>query len=522
MTVTRSPARAGTLVIQEKAKLRKVLGRLDLILFGACAIVGLDTVAFAASVGGQAITWLALSLVFFLIPYGLMMAELGSTFAVEGGPYEWVKLAFGRLPGSITAVLYWLSNPIWIGGTLAATSIGVLQAFVTHGTWSTGAEIAFGLVFTWLTVGVAVASFKYGKWGPNIGTIVKILVVGIFFVLAVAFLVSKGQPAGTVGAADLKPSISGFLGVIGVLVFLWVGFELSNGASEEMLNPQRDVPVMVVGSGLIAAVLYALVIGGILLVIPRTALTNVGGFADAYDKVAGVLGGGKDLLGPIFGVLIVLTLFGSGVVWLVGADRVQAVAALDGAAPAWMGKFTSFGTPLNVNIMSGLVGSALVVMGFEFTSGKLGDFFGIALTLAISTATLCYTFMFLVLPILRRKYPNAPRPYRVPGGIFGCWICAILAELFVIVTGLTLLWPGLVESWFGETFNLQDYLGLTVSRTFFEVATLGTFGAMILLAIVFWAIGRRNLRTGLAGEPDDLVRVPDLDGAASGGGGARR
>ena len=93
--------------------------------------------------------------------------------------------------------------------------------------------------------------------------------------------------------------------------------------------------------------------------------------------------------------------------------------------------------------------------------------------------------MFLVLPILRRKYPNAPRPYRVPGGIFGCWICAILAELFVIVTGLTLLWPGLVESWFGETFNLQDYLGLTVSRTFFEVATLGTFGAMILLAIVF-------------------------------------
>src|SRR5438067_12502480 len=114
MTVTRSPARAGTLVIQEKAKLRKVLGRLDLILFTACAIVGLDTVAFTASVGGQAITWLVVSFFLFLIPYGLLTAELGSTFPYEGGPYEWVKLAFGRLPGAITALLYWISNPIWI------------------------------------------------------------------------------------------------------------------------------------------------------------------------------------------------------------------------------------------------------------------------------------------------------------------------------------------------------------------------------------------------------------------------
>jgi hypothetical protein len=58
---------------------------------------------------------------------------------------------------------------------------------------------------------------------------------------------------------------------------------------------------------------------------------------------AGVLGSDTSVLGPIFGVLIVLTLLGSGVVWLEGADRTQAVAALDGAAPAWMGKFTRFG-----------------------------------------------------------------------------------------------------------------------------------------------------------------------------------
>jgi hypothetical protein len=143
-------------------------------------------------------------------------------------------------------------------------------------------------------------------------------------------------------------------------------------------------------------------------------------------------------------------------------------------------------------------------------------------TASASTATLCYSFMFLVLPILRRKYSDTPRPYRVPGGTVGCWICAVLSELFVIVTGLTLLWPGLIDSWFGQDFNLQDYLGLSVSRTFFEVATLGTFGAMILLAVVFWAVGRRNLRTGLAGGADELVvSLSDLDVAPPRGGGAR-
>jgi hypothetical protein len=68
----------GTLVSAEKAKLRKVLGRFDLVLFTACAIVGLDTIAAAAQGGAQSITWLAVSLVIFLIPYGMLVAELVS------------------------------------------------------------------------------------------------------------------------------------------------------------------------------------------------------------------------------------------------------------------------------------------------------------------------------------------------------------------------------------------------------------------------------------------------------------
>ena len=47
----------------------------------------------------------------------------------------------------------------------------------------------------------------------------------------------------------MKPTLVGFLGVIGLLQFMFVGFELSSGAAEEMTNPQKDVPKMIIRSG---------------------------------------------------------------------------------------------------------------------------------------------------------------------------------------------------------------------------------------------------------------------------------
>ena len=311
----------GKLVAGEKSKLRKVLRRFDLVLFTACAIVGLDSVAAAAQAGAQAITWLAISLVLFLVPYGMLVAELGSAFPVEGGPYEWVRMSFGRPVGAVASVLYWLSNPLWVGGTLTATTIAALNSFVLTRPLGTGWEIAVGLVFIWVTVGIAIVAFRIGKWGPSIGTFVKIAVVGLFTVLFIIFLARHGRPAGASGAADLRPSVTGFLTAIGILVFLWVGFELSSGASEEMHNPRRDVPAMIAGSGVIGALLYGLAILGIVLVIPKSGLSTVTGFTDAYKSVATVLHSRP--LDVVFAVLVILTLVGSGSVWLEGADRTR-------------------------------------------------------------------------------------------------------------------------------------------------------------------------------------------------------
>jgi glutamate:GABA antiporter len=488
-----SPPLQTAAATREKTKLRKVLGRVDLVLFTACAILGFDTVAASAQAGAQAITWLVISLVIFLVPYGMLTAELGSAFPVEGGPYEWARLAFGRCAGSVTAILYWLSNPTWIGGTLTASTIAALNGLVLHKPLGTTAEIIVGLAFVWVTVAIAIIAFRIGKWGPNIGTFVKIAVCALFTVMFIAFLVQHGRPAGASSAADLKPSLSGFLTVVGLMVFLWVGFELANGAAEEMHNPQRDVPKMILRSGVICAMVYGALIIGIVLVIPKAGLSSVLGFVDAYNAVSGVFH--SHPLNVVFAIALIVTLVSSGAVWLEGADRTQAIASLDGAGPKWMGRFTSFGTPIAVNLASGVVASGFVFFVFLATSGKLESFFAIMLGLTVSTTAVSYFFIFPALVRLRQLYPDTRRPYRVPGGMAGAWAAAIITEAFVVVTAITLLWPGAINALFGQAYSIQTAWG--VSRAFFEWVTLGAFGAMVLLGLVFWAVGARNVRRGL-------------------------
>src|ERR1700730_15320612 len=115
--------------LAEKKKLKKEFKLFDMIFITIAGIIGIDTLGAVSSNGAQALTWLIISAVTFLIPYGLLTSELGSTFTQEGGVFEWVKLAFGRIPASFAAMLYWISNPLWVGGTLSVTAIAAIKVF---------------------------------------------------------------------------------------------------------------------------------------------------------------------------------------------------------------------------------------------------------------------------------------------------------------------------------------------------------------------------------------------------------
>jgi glutamate:GABA antiporter len=498
---------------QERAKMRKVLTRFDIVFFTIAAFISLDTIAVTAAYGlGQTFFWLIVILLVWLVPYGMIVAELGSTFPVEGGPYVWPRMAFGRLAGALTSVFYWMSNPVWMGGTLAAAVVAAINTFYLKNPMGTLPSIVVGILVVWAIVGLSLVELKWGKWTGILGTIVRLLMLAIFLVLVVAFLISHGKPAGTVTLSSVKPSVTGFLAVIGLLQFLFVGFELSNGAAEEMKNAQRDVPVMILRSGLVACFVTGSLILGVLLVIPASKLTNAAGFADTYLAVAGVLHGSLHTgLNYLIGALVVLTVISAGGVWLQGAVRVQAVAGLDGAGPLWLGKFSKrTGTPVVMNVVSAIIGSIFVALVFLLTSGSLASFFTVMVTLVISLTALMYFFMLPSVIPLRRKYPDRRRPFRVPGGAVGLWICVILSEAIIVLTAITLLWPGLLDRALGMSYSIEDSWG--VSRAFFETVTLGTLAFFFVTGAVFWLIGRRNLDKGAVHDSDLLA----VDGEALG------
>ena len=76
-----------------------------MVFFTVRALVGLDTLGTVASNGPQGFLWLVVLAAVFVLPYALVMAEVGAAaFTQEGGPYEWTKLAFSRFQGAIAAV----------------------------------------------------------------------------------------------------------------------------------------------------------------------------------------------------------------------------------------------------------------------------------------------------------------------------------------------------------------------------------------------------------------------------------
>src|SRR5256714_653138 len=380
-------------LLAEKRKLKKSLFRFDMIFFTVCAIVALDTIGQSSSYGAQAIFWLVVSGLTFLIPYGLITAELGAAFPTEGATYDWVRLAYGHFAGAVVSVLYWLSNPIWLGGTLTATAIAAMDAlWGSSFTGNQGAETVIGFLFIWVAVTMNMLSLRYMKWVPNIG---------------VVLILSKDQ------------------------------------------------------------------------------LSNVSGFVNAYQfGSTTVFGGAAPFFNHIAAVAFVFVLLSSGTTWLMGSDRLMAIGALAGSGPRQLGYFSArFGTPIVVNVLSGIIATIFMFITFFVTGGGLHGYFAAVLGLVISTTTFSYILIFPALITLRRKYPNVRRPFVVPGGMAGAWICVILTTLWVVLATIFSLWPGLLTSAWSA-----DYAG--VSRSTFEIYTSVTVAFLIVVAIVFWAVGR--------------------------------
>jgi len=496
----------------ERRKLQRHFGRYDILFFLVCTIVGVDTIATVAEGGGESFTWMLVYAVIFFVPQALLFAELGTAFPQEGGPYMWTRLAFGHLLGAVNNLLYWVTNPVWIGGSLAVSCIGAIEVFFHGGnTLSTAWAYVVALVFVWITIVAAITSFRYGKWLPTAGAFARFLLLGLFTISVILYGVKHGAQ-GLNSMSDYKPTASGFVLLVGVLLFNFVGFELPNSAGEEMINPQRDVPFAIARSTIGSVVLYALPVIGILIALPPSAISNFSGFVSAIQDVFTVYGGhvaasgaatltGAGLvLGDACAILFILCLITSGATWIMGSDRALAVSCYDGSGPRFLGVINArLGTPVRVNVFSGIVASVVVVLATEITSGNAEKYFGAVLGVTISTTLISYLLIYPALWKLRISHPATPRPFRMPA----YRTLTVVLMILVAIASVQLIAPGAGYHWFSSDFAPSGW-GYNERFTYLLTELIPVL-VFIAVGVLFWWLGRKTRAEVAAPAPDDSL-----------------
>ena len=485
--------------LAEKSKLRKSFGRKEVLFFSICSVIGLDTIGVVAAAGPEAISWMAVLAIVFLIPASMVIAELSAAFTVQGGPYLWVRLAFGRLTGSIAAVISWLKSPIWFGGILAFVAVATAETFFMSGTqMSQFSFYRFALAFIWIGIIAANLSFKVGKWVPILGGLSRLILIPFFTITVIVFGIANGLRG--VVFSDFGLRFDGLLATIGIILFAFLGLENVSAASDEMTHAKRDLPYAAFRTSALAMLLYGVPILTVLLVLPIGQVNGLTGFVDALKSAFTVYGGSiaedgtvtlsgaGSYLGAFAGVLIIIAVFASGVTWLMSTNRNLAAACFDGAGPRWIA-FTNprYGTPVRLNNITGIIASAILILGYRLNDGDVAKYFGVAVGFAIAMSLVNYLAIFPAFWVLRNKYPDATRPYRVPAHrTVSIWLTAVVAF------GITqLLAPGFGDRWFGDAYRPAGWVA-DQGRPYY-LTELAVLLVVVLIAVGFWSIGRRNL-----------------------------
>ncbi|HEX9135059.1 MAG TPA: APC family permease, partial [Ktedonobacteraceae bacterium] len=276
--------------------------------------------------------------------------------------------------------------------------------------------------------------------------------------------------------------------ILPVVIFNWVGFELQNGAGEEMVNPQRDVPRSLIRAGIIAVIAYTIPITAILFTLSKSQLSSASGFAKAIQVVDSILPSSVGtVIGWLVAIAIVLGLASSANSWIIGADRTYAIAALDRTAPSFLGRFSGkFGTPIIMNTMTGIAATITMVAAVlitAFGSGSIATLFALVLGFVISTTVLSYLFIFPSFLVLRYKYPNVHRPYKVPGGMVGAWVVTLLPLAYAAVAGYFILIP-----------SDATVAGYGLTRVTYELTQFIPLAIIVLLTTVFYIWGHAEKR----------------------------
>ena len=442
--------------------LKRALGPVNLITLGIGAIIGAGIFVLTGSAAAQ-YAGPAIVLSFILagsgcVFAGLCYSEFASLIPIAGSAYTygyatlgeifaWIigwdlilEYAFGaatvasgwsgyfvsflqdfgiRLPPQLTATPYTHVGNHWIPNILVlyqgrwellTTMAPILKLHgvdasslpQVQGVFNLVAFLIIGVITTILVIGIKEsANFNSGI------VIIKVTIVLIFIAIAGTFVLK--HPA--LAAANWHPFIppnqgafgqygwSGIARAAGVIFFAYIGFDAVSTAAQEAKNPQKDMPIGILGSLVICTVLYILVSGLLTGMVPYSALNVADPVAVGIDATGVRWGSILVKLGAIAGLGSVM------LVMLLGQSRVFFSMSRDGLLPEWAGAVhPKFRTPW---ISSITVGIFVAIFASLVPIGILGELVSIGTLLA-------FVIVCAGVWILRVRRPELKRPFKTP------------------------------------------------------------------------------------------------------------
>ena len=441
--------------VAEQHDLKRALGPVHLIALGIGAIIGagifvLTGHAAASYAGPGVVISFAIAGTGCLFA-GLCYAEYAAMIPVAGSAYTYTYATMGRLLAWIIGwnlVLEYLAagSTVAVGWSgyfsdLMAKQLGMpiptqfdgapfkLEGF--HHLVATGAYFNLPAVaLVALVTFVLIVGVNMSANFNNLMVAIKLTIVLVVIFVCFSYVVPANhvpfvpQNTGTFGQFGW----TGVFRATGVIFFAYIGFDAVSVAAQEAKNPQRDVPIGILGSLLICTVLYMLMSWVLTGIAPYTTLNVAHPVSQAVEALPATA-----WLAPFVNVGAVVGLASVVLVLLLGQSRIFYAMAKDGMIPQLFAEIhPRFKTPWRGSLITGAfcaLGAGVLPLDI------LGELVSIGTLLAF--VIVCVGVM-----ILRVRRPNVKRPFRAPliwiVGPLGIFMCLFMMAFLPIDTWIRL------------------------------------------------------------------------------------
>ena len=359
--------------------------------------------------------WVILGLWFFggvvVAMSTLVLGEMAAAFPEAGGKYVYARHAWGDTMGFVAG---WSELLVTRGFSGAAKAVAIAEYIrILLGGRGSVSLIALAIVLSFFALHTR--GLKASTVFQNVTTVLKILII---LLIAAAGLwagdMAGFQPAPT-AASGPTAGLLGFALAYQSISFAYYGWEDAAKMAEEVRDPGRALPRILVGGSLAVMVLYLLM--NVSFLAALTPEEMAGSELVAADAIAAVFGSSA---GTVVVVASVVILISSANVNFLGLPRVAYGLAQNGLAPRRFGVLDSKSTPRNgLTFISLWIGALALTGAFELLIR-----FMMTVAIAVDTVVLLGYFK------LRRERPELERPFRMPGHP---WLAVATVLLYIAI-----------------------------------------------------------------------------------------